>query len=64
MSMFVDPLPEPPKENTRKWAFCPNVIHAHREALERVIDMSADEPYDGDSHPFGVVIAGGGFHMQ
>jgi len=61
--MFVDPLPEPvnPKR-AANWHACPNVVKAHHDALERVIDLTAQEEYPvGDEEgEFAVVIAGGG----
>ena len=44
----------------RKWAHCPNTIRAHYEALDRVINLAHNEPYDGYDFDFGVVYVGGG----
>ena len=61
--MFVDPLPEPvnPKR-APNWHACPNVIKAHHDALERVIDLTAQEDYpiDDEEGEFAVIITGGG----
>jgi len=57
---MTDPLPEPEQPRASNWHTCPLVVRAHREALERVIDLAEDEEYAGHVHDFGVLYVGGG----
>jgi len=58
---MIDPLANV-RDHTgdRKWAYCPNTIRAHYEALDRVIDLAHNEPYAGHDSDFGIVYVGGG----
>jgi len=57
---MTDPLPEPEQPRAANWHTCPHVVRAHREALERVIDLAEGEEYAGHVHDFGVLYVGGG----
>ena len=58
---MIDPLANI-RDHTgdRKWAYRPNTIRAHYEALDRVIDSAHNESYVGHDCDFGVVYVGGG----
>lgn len=57
---MIDPLPEPEQPRTSNWHTCPQVVRAHREALEHVIDLAESAEYTGHTHDFGVIYVGGG----
>jgi hypothetical protein len=57
---MTDPLPEPEQPRSATWHTCPHTVRAHREALERVIELAEAEEYPGHRHESGVLYVGGG----
>jgi hypothetical protein len=57
---MIDPLPESKQPKTAGCLACPQVVRAHREALEQVIRLAGVEEYAGHTQDFGVVYVGGG----
>ena len=55
-----DPLSGPETQRPATWHTCPHTVRAHRDALERVVEMAEAEDYPGHTHEYGVVYVGGG----
>jgi len=61
MRSYNDPLPAgEDAQRPSTWHQCPKVQRAHREALDRMLDLLRDVDYAGHTEPDGVVMIGGG----